>query len=272
MASVYHSTTEVAFVSGNKVTVFVIGSGDSHVIKSDTIDKKGEDKKSDDSGSDRILACGYSTIGQYFALCDDHKVITLWNTGQNWTKLSSRQLMRRCTSLRFTHSDDAILVADKSGDAYSFSTTSPGEDGQLLLGHVSMLLDLGWFFEARSRNIPKSGVMIQEKAILLSMNSGYNDFTGLNGWLDWWKAQHNVRCSVLNGESADVPEEAVRNWGQRLPVFCNGYEANDIFNADETGMFFRAMLTKSMVIPATVGRMRKTESQCCWQRARPARN
>ena len=25
MASVYHSTTEVAFVSGNKVTVFVIG-------------------------------------------------------------------------------------------------------------------------------------------------------------------------------------------------------------------------------------------------------
>lgn len=53
-----------------------------------------------------------------------------------------RQLTRRCMSLRFTCSDDAILVADKSGDAYSFSTTSPEDDGRLLLGHVSMLLDL----------------------------------------------------------------------------------------------------------------------------------
>ena len=53
-----------------------------------------------------------------------------------------RQLTRRATSLRFTHSDDAVLIADKSGDAYSFSTASPGEDGRLLLGHVSMLLDL----------------------------------------------------------------------------------------------------------------------------------
>ena len=101
--------------------------------------------------------------------------------------------------------------------------------------------------EARSRNIPISGVMIQEKAVLLSMNYGYDDITGWNGWLDRWKARHNIRCSVLNGESADVPEEAVRNWGQRLPLLCIGYEAKDIFNADETGMFFRAMPTKSMV-------------------------
>ena len=35
----------------------------------------------------------------------------------------------------------------------------------------------------------------------------------------------------------------MRNWGQRLPVLCDGYEAKDIFNADVTGMFFRAMPT-----------------------------
>ena len=39
----------------------------------------------------------------------------------------------------------------------------------------------------------------------------------------------------------------MRNRGQRLPVLCDGYEAKDIFNADETGMFFRAMPTKSIV-------------------------
>ena len=62
------------------------------------------------------------------------------------------------------------------------------------------------------------------------------------------ESPYNIRCSVLNGESADVPGEAVRNWGQRLPVLCDGYEAKDIFNADETGMFFREMPMKSMVM------------------------
>ena len=61
-----------------------------------------------------------------------------------------------------------------------------------------------WFCEARSRNIPMSGRLIQEKAAVLATAIGHDDFTASNGWLDRWKTRHNVRCSVLNGESADV--------------------------------------------------------------------
>ena len=68
-----------------------------------------------------------------------------------------------------------------------------------------------WFCDARACNIPISGVMIQEKAVLLSLSYGYGDFTGLNGWLNRWKARHNIRCFVLNGENADIPEETVRD-------------------------------------------------------------
>ena len=39
-------------------------------------------------------------------------------------------------------SEDEVLVADKSGDVYSFSTVDPDKPGTLVLGHVSMLLDL----------------------------------------------------------------------------------------------------------------------------------
>ena len=35
--------------------------------------------------------------------------------------------------------------------------------------------------------------------------------------------------------------------GKRLPVLCKGYEPKEIFNVDETGLFFRALPTKSMV-------------------------
>lgn len=50
--------------------------------------------------------------------------------------------MRRCTALTFTASEDRVLVADKSGDVYSFSVLEPDGCGKLELGHLSMLLDV----------------------------------------------------------------------------------------------------------------------------------
>ena len=48
---------------------------------------------------------------------------------------------RRCTSLIITAAEDKILVADKSGDVYSYSITEPQAEGKFELGHLSMLLD-----------------------------------------------------------------------------------------------------------------------------------
>ena len=45
-------------------------------------------------------------------------------------------------TLRFARSEDKVIVGDKSGDVYSFSMTEPEEEGKLLMGHLSMLLDL----------------------------------------------------------------------------------------------------------------------------------
>lgn len=50
--------------------------------------------------------------------------------------------MRRCTALTFTAKEDRVLVADKSGDVYSFSVLEPDGCGRLELGHLSMLLDV----------------------------------------------------------------------------------------------------------------------------------
>ena len=41
-----------------------------------------------------------------------------------------------------TAAEDKILVADKSGDVYSYSITEPQADGKLELGHLSLLLDV----------------------------------------------------------------------------------------------------------------------------------
>ncbi len=48
--------------------------------------------------------------------------------------------MRRCTSLLFSQAEDELLVADKSGDVYSFSVVEPQRECELKMGHLSMLL------------------------------------------------------------------------------------------------------------------------------------
>ena len=58
---------------------------------------------------------------------------------------------------------------------------------------------------------------------MLAATFGHSDLHVSNGWLVRWKARHNVRCSVLSGESSDVPADAVADWARRLPVVCEGY-------------------------------------------------
>ncbi|MEQ2275924.1 hypothetical protein XENORESO_011047 [Xenotaenia resolanae] len=51
-----------------------------------------------------------------------------------------RWVTRRSTSLVFSQAEEELLVADKSGDVYSFSVVEPQREGELKMGHLSMLL------------------------------------------------------------------------------------------------------------------------------------
>ncbi|KFP32118.1 tRNA (guanine-N(7)-)-methyltransferase non-catalytic subunit WDR4, partial [Colius striatus] len=107
-----------------------------------TVENKGQDGKSTDKGSDDILAFTFSPSGSYFALTDDSKRLILFHTKPSWKCVSVRSVNRRCTSLVITAAEDKILIADKSGDVYSYSITEPQAGGKLELGHLSLLLDV----------------------------------------------------------------------------------------------------------------------------------
>lgn len=59
---------------------------------------------------------------------------------QQLLPLRGRWVVRRCTALTFSRAEDELLLADKSGDVYSFSVVEAQRDGELKLGHLSMLL------------------------------------------------------------------------------------------------------------------------------------
>ena len=105
-----------------------------------------------------------------------------------------------------------------------------------------------WFCTARSKNMPVTGRLIQEKALMFSLELGHDDFSASNGWLDAFKRRKNISGAVLSGESADVKEEVVADWTRRLQDICKGYKLDGIFSADKTRLFHRTLPNRLLVV------------------------
>lgn len=58
------------------------------------------------------------------------------------------------------------------------------------------------------------------------------------GWLDKFKKRYNLRRLVRHGEAASVPPEAAIEM-RAIQTLCGEYSEDDIYNMDETGLFWR---------------------------------
>ena len=100
-----------------------------------------------------------------------------------------------------------------------------------------------WFQLASSKNIHPDGKILMEKAIEIAQRLGIDEFKASNGWLTRWKERYNVKQRVISGESG---ADTVESWLERLPSVIEGYEARDIWNCDETGLFWKALPDKGL--------------------------
>ncbi len=89
--------------------------------------------------------------------------------------------------------------------------------------------------------------MLKEKALELAKELGYDKFKASDGWIAKFKLRYNVAFKTLSGESASVPEESVSKWmAEELPLLLEEYDEDDIFNLDESGLFYKLIPNKTL--------------------------
>ena len=79
---------------------------------------------------------------------------------------------------------------------------------------------------------------MREVAEQLSYSS--ETFKASNGWLEKFRNRLAISFRTINGESALVDNFTNEEWVQRLSTILDGLNENDVFNANEMGLFYRA--------------------------------
>lgn len=104
-----------------------------------------------------------------------------------------------------------------------------------------------WFILQRSRNLPLNGPLLITKAQQISQFQNVTGFQASIGWLDNWKNRYGVIFKKASGEGASVDETTTVDWVNNVwPCLKDGFQSKDIFNADETALFYRLLPDKTM--------------------------
>lgn len=107
-----------------------------------------------------------------------------------------------------------------------------------------------WFVQCREKHVPISGPVLQKKAeqFARKMNIPVENFAASNGWLGNFKKRYDLHFKSVCGESAAVDTEKCDTWKSELPTLLENYRPEDIFNADETGLFFKCLPNKTLAL------------------------
>lgn len=104
-----------------------------------------------------------------------------------------------------------------------------------------------WLKHARAQNVPISSVTLKEKAKEIAEELNIEDFGASNGWLERFKVRHCLSFKTICGEAAAVDVDAVDDWKNSvLKEILSRFDASNVFNLDETGLFYRLLPDKTL--------------------------
>lgn len=112
-----------------------------------------------------------------------------------------------------------------------------------------------WIEDMTQKKIPISSLIIRQKARNLHQhlaqvsNTDAVNFLASKGWFENFKKRFSLHSLKLVGESASADHESAQRFPAELKKIIdeNGYLPQQVFNADETGLFWKKMPTRTFL-------------------------
>lgn len=106
-----------------------------------------------------------------------------------------------------------------------------------------------WFLLKRSEGVPISGPMCAKQAEIFHKRLKIKEpFNASSGWLHRFKKRRGIRELTIQGEKLSGDGEAMVEFCYELETIIteNNLQPSQIYNADETGLYWRAIPTKTL--------------------------
>ena len=108
-----------------------------------------------------------------------------------------------------------------------------------------------WVNQALAHNLVITDEILRVKAkdfaaLIYTGDDMLSSFSASDGWLAGFKTRYYLKSYRLHGEAASVPLQDLEESQNQLREILAEYQPKNIFNADETGLFFRLLPNQTL--------------------------
>ena len=111
-----------------------------------------------------------------------------------------------------------------------------------------------WVDNALKASLIITDDILSTKALSFAFLLKEDKFKGSSGWLDNFKKRHNLKQYVIHGEAASAPLKDLETMRENLRQILKEYSPQDIFNCDETGLFWKMKPCRTISNEQTSGK------------------
>lgn len=172
------------------------------------------------------------------SLSDKLKIVNAFESGKSRNEIQREFNLPESTYYKIIKSKDSIKSECSDGHG-NIKRTRVSE-----FPNIEKCL-LEWIKQTLDKNIPIDGPLLKEKSKEFATKLGIQNFSASNGWLEGFKRRHDIAFKKAAGESKSVDQGVCNQWTEDLPNLLEGYEPDDIYNADETALFFKCLPDKT---------------------------
>ncbi|XP_053567651.1 tigger transposable element-derived protein 1-like [Bombina bombina] len=181
------------------------------------------------------------------------KIIRLYDEGVIQAEIGRKLGFTRTTINTVMKNREKIVAEVKSATPVNTTTIRKRDS---IVADMERLLIL-WIENQTTRHVPVNQAIIQSKALSL-----FNDlkakkgeaakdaeFVASRGWFDRFKKRSNLHNIKVQGEAAAADNEAAESYPSEFAKIIEdgGYSMDQIFNVDETGLFWKKMPARTFI-------------------------